>query len=95
MMDIGINEEATFDYAMRNYSIDHFPKVCMCGAKKCRGKITGWKDLPNEQKKAYEGFVAPYLLEIDAKKVLRPVSQSRIRNGRERSGVLQVSSPAS
>jgi hypothetical protein len=95
MRDIGINEEATFDYAMRNYSIDHFPKVCMCGAKKCRGKITGWKDLPNEQKKAYEGFVAPYLLEIDAKKVLRPVSQSRIRNGRERSGVLQVSSPAS
>ena len=50
MRNIGINEEATFDYAMRNYSIDHFPKVCMCGAKKCRGKITGWKDLTTEYK---------------------------------------------
>lgn len=39
----------------------------MCGSKRCRGRITGWKDLPDEQKKEYEGFVAPYLLELDAK----------------------------
>ena len=53
MKDINVNEEATFDYAMRNYSIDHFPKICMCGAKKCRGRITGWKDLSNEQKNSH------------------------------------------
>jgi uncharacterized protein len=67
MRDIIVNEEITFDYAMRNYGVDYFPKKCMCGSKRCRGKITGWKDLPDEIKKEYEGFVAPYLLALDAK----------------------------
>jgi uncharacterized protein len=60
------NEEITFDYAMRNYTIDYFPYKCMCGSGKCRCKITGWKDLPESRKKDYAGFVAPYLLELDA-----------------------------
>lgn len=63
---INVNDEITFDYAMRNYDVDYFPKQCQCGAKTCRGKITGWKDLTNIQKKAYEGMVAPYLLNLDA-----------------------------
>ena len=67
MKDISVNEEITFDYTMRNYTIDHFPQQCMCGSKRCRGRITGWKDLPDEKKIEYEGFVAPYLLELDAK----------------------------
>jgi hypothetical protein len=67
MVEIGVNEEITFDYVMRNYTIDFFPKQCICGSKKCRVRITGWKDLPDEKKKEYEGFVAPYLLELDAK----------------------------
>ncbi len=61
------SEEITFDYAMRNYGVDYFPKKCMCGSDICRGRITGWKDLPDEKKKIYEGFVAPYLLELDAR----------------------------
>ena len=65
--DIRVNEEITFDYAMRNYIIDYFPKKCMCGSPKCRGRITGWKDLPAERKKEYKGFMAPYLLDLDAK----------------------------
>ena len=65
--DIIADEEITFDYAMRNYGVNYFPKQCMCGSKICRGKITGWKDLPDERKKIYEGFIAPYLLELDAK----------------------------
>lgn len=68
MKDISINEEITFDYAMRNYNVDYFPKQCMCSSKRCRCRITGWKDLPDEKKKEYEGFVAPYLLELDAKR---------------------------
>ena len=64
--DIGDDEEITFDYAMRNYGVDHFPKKCTCGSKKCREKITGWKDLPDKRKIEYKGFVAPYLLELDA-----------------------------
>lgn len=65
--EIGINEEITFDYAMRNYIIDYFPNKCMCGSKGCRSRIAGWKDLTDEKKKEYVGFVAPYLLELDAK----------------------------
>jgi len=64
--NISIGEEITFDYAMRNYSIDYFPDNCICGSIECRGKITGWRGLSNEKKKVYEGFVAPYLLELDA-----------------------------
>jgi hypothetical protein len=67
MRDIEINEEATFDYAMRNYKIDYFPGRCECGKQACRGFITGWRDLPQERKDQYSGFVAPYLIEMDAK----------------------------
>jgi len=65
--EIIVNEEITFDYAMRNYGVDYFPKQCICGSERCRGRITGWKDLPDEWKNKYEGFVAPYLLKLDAK----------------------------
>lgn len=67
MKTIDVGEEITFDYAMRNYGIDYFPKVCQCGASNCRKFVTGWKDLPDERKKAYKGFFAPYLLELDTK----------------------------
>lgn len=67
MRDIVVDEEITFDYAMRNYGVAFFPKQCICGSEKCRGIITGWKDLPDELKKKYEGFVAPYLLALDKK----------------------------
>jgi uncharacterized protein len=66
---IAAGEEITFDYAMRNYSIEHFPDGCLCGAEVCRGSVTGWKDLPAERKATYEGEVAPYLLEIDREPV--------------------------
>ena len=59
MRDINVNQEITFDYAMRNYGVNYFPKQCMCGSKGCRGKITGWKDLPDERKKIYKGLLLP------------------------------------
>ena len=69
MRNIVANQEITFDYVMRNYSIDsnYFGMSCECGSKNCRKKITGWKDLPEERKKDYAGFIAPYLLTLDAK----------------------------
>lgn len=67
MRDIKVEEEATFDYAMRNNEIDHFPARCTCGKKACRGSVTGWQDLPQIRKDQYAGFVAPYLIEMDAK----------------------------
>lgn len=67
MREIIPDEEITFDYAMRNYSVDNFERMCQCGAKNCRDRITGWKDLPEEIKKKYAGFIAPYLLDLDPK----------------------------
>jgi hypothetical protein len=67
MRYIKAGEEATFDYAMRNNTIDHFPARCTCGEKACRGSVTGWRDLPQIRKDHYAGFVAPYLIEMDAK----------------------------
>jgi uncharacterized protein len=62
---IGAGQELTFDYAMRNFTIDHFPSVCLCGAARCRGSVTGWKDLPAARKADYGELVAPYLRAID------------------------------
>ena len=69
MRDIAIGDEITFDYAMQNYDVEYAPEVCMCGSRECRGQITGWKDLPEERRKQYEGFVASYLLELDSELV--------------------------
>jgi len=63
---IGIGQELTFDYAMRNFTIDHFPAICLCGATRCRGSVTGWKDLPAARKADYGELVAPYLRMMDA-----------------------------
>lgn len=62
---ITAGQEITFDYAMRNYSVDHFAAHCRCGSPRCRDRITGWKDLPAERKADYHGFAAPYLTDID------------------------------
>lgn len=66
MKSIAEDEETTFDYAMRNFEIEHFTAECSCGAPNCRHHITGWRDLPSARKAAYTGFVAPYLLDMDA-----------------------------
>jgi hypothetical protein len=58
-------QELTFDYAMRNFTIDHFPAACLCGAVGCRGSVTGWKDLPAARKADYGELVAPYLRTMD------------------------------
>lgn len=63
---IGTGQELTFDYAMRNFTIDHFPGVCLCGTARCRGSVTGWKDLPASRKADYGDLVAPYLRAMDA-----------------------------
>lgn len=63
---IDSGQELTFDYAMRNFTIDHFPSACLCGAERCRGSVTGWKDLPARRKADYGELVAPYLRAMDA-----------------------------
>ncbi len=67
MKDGSSDEEITFDYAMRNYGIDHFPEECMCGSSNCRGSVTGWQALSDDKKKEYQDFAAPYLFALDDK----------------------------
>jgi hypothetical protein len=62
---ISAGQELTFDYAMRNFTVDHFPSACLCGAAQCRGSVTGWKDLPAARKADYGELVAPYLRTMD------------------------------
>jgi hypothetical protein len=62
---ISAAQELTFDYAMRNFTIDHFPAMCLCGTALCRGSVTGWKDLPAARKADYGELVAPYLRMMD------------------------------
>ena len=66
MKTIQVGDEITFDYDMRNFLVESFPAQCKCGASNCRGSITGYRNLPAEFKKRYEGFIAPYLLELEA-----------------------------
>ena len=61
MKPIKAGDELTFDYAMENYKIENFPGECLCGAATCRGKINGWKGLPEQKKKQYDGFMPDYL----------------------------------
>jgi hypothetical protein len=71
---IEVGDEITFDYAMRNYVIEHAPAECLCGSTECRRAITGWRDLPAEYKIAYQGLAAPYLLELDRGSSTRPAA---------------------
>ncbi len=67
--DIMKGEEIVFDYAMRNYTVEHFLEECKCGTPQCRGKITGWKNLSAEKKREYKPWAAPYLLELERRSV--------------------------
>jgi hypothetical protein len=57
-------EEVTIDYAAFEYEILFFDH-CLCGAPGCRGRITGYKDLPTDSRLAYGRYVAEYLLDLE------------------------------
>ena len=59
LRDIAIDEELTFDYAMNADEPDEM--TCRCGAKSCRGTITGtdWKR-PELQRK-YDGYFSWFI----------------------------------
>jgi hypothetical protein len=49
-----------------------------------RGSVTGWKDLPDDWKEAYQGFVAPYLLELDENEPVLAHSQHEFSDAAHR-----------
>lgn len=60
-------EAITVDYAVTEFNPQVAGMSCKCGSENCRGKITGYKDLPEKVKKTYkkEGIVLPYLIEME------------------------------
>lgn len=58
---ISPNEELTFDYATFEYEIHHMPEECLCNSEKCRGTISGYKDMPEELREMYGDYIASYL----------------------------------
>jgi uncharacterized protein len=60
---IDCGQEITIDYALRNYVVEFFPDRCLCGVPSCRGRITGWQDLPPVEREKHTQWAAPFLLE--------------------------------
>jgi hypothetical protein len=66
LRDIVAGEELSWDYATAEYEILFMPSHCLCRSARCRGRITGYKDLPAERRRAYGRYVARYLREREA-----------------------------
>jgi len=61
---IAADEEVTIDYAMTEFETAEMAKTkCRCGTAACRGRITGFRDLPEATKQAYACFIAPHLVD--------------------------------
>jgi cyanophycin synthetase len=63
---IGPGEELTVDYATFEQEIAGYNGHCLCGAPSCRGRITGYKDLPEAVREAYGPYIAPHLRAAEA-----------------------------
>ena len=61
MRHIKKGEEITFDYAMTELELQNSFQ-CLCGSDICRGQIGGFKNLPEELKKKYQGYISDYLI---------------------------------
>jgi cyanophycin synthetase len=59
-------EELTVDYATFEQEIAGYNGRCLCGAPSCRGRITGYKDLPEALREAYGPYIAPHLRAVEA-----------------------------
>jgi uncharacterized protein len=66
LREIQPGEELTMDYATFEYEIHYMPSECLCNSEKCRGAITGYKDMPEYLREFYGDYIAAHL------KVLRP-----------------------
>ena len=64
--DIKKGDEVVTDYASFEYETSIDGLKCDCGQKKCRGRIFGFKDLPDSLKKKYEeeGIIPSYLIKL-------------------------------
>ena len=61
MVDIPVDTEITWDYAMTENN-DWF-MTCSCGSPRCRKLITGYRNLPPEFRADYTGFISQWLVD--------------------------------
>lgn len=66
MKDIQKDDEITIDYAMIGYEygneLRENERSCKCGSVICRGKLGCYKELPEEIKRKYKGYISDYLV---------------------------------
>ncbi len=62
---INKGEEITFNYNTTEYDMIKYREDfrCKCGAKKCYGRVKGFKYLNNKEKIALKNWLSPFLLE--------------------------------
>lgn len=65
--DIKSGEEVTIDYSSFEYETVAEGESCNCGQESCRGKISGFKNLPTDIKEKYknEDIIPDYLIRLD------------------------------
>jgi hypothetical protein len=65
MRNIKKDEELAIDYAMIGYEygdeLSEEERICKCGSAICRGRLGCYKELPNEIKEKYKGYISDYL----------------------------------
>ena len=61
MRDIKKGEELTFDYEMCEDS--DWTLHCKCGNKNCRKIIGAFRNMPEETRKKYNGYISDWLKE--------------------------------
>ncbi|HEY1407158.1 MAG TPA: SET domain-containing protein-lysine N-methyltransferase [Spirochaetota bacterium] len=66
MRDIKPGEEVTIDYAMIGYEygaeLPENERMCKCGRATCRGNLGCYKELPEDLRVKYRGYISDYLL---------------------------------
>ena len=62
---IAAGEEITIDYDTFEYEVEHLGGPCRCGSARCRGRVTGYKNLSADVKARFGEMVAEYLRAMD------------------------------
>jgi hypothetical protein len=62
MRDIKKGEELTWDYEMTEKNEFGWRMKCRCGTESCRKSIGNFKNMPEEVRKKYEGYISEWLV---------------------------------
>jgi hypothetical protein len=63
MRDLAVGEEVMWDYAMTE--CNDWLMTCLCGSPRCRGLITGYRNLEPSLREEYAGFISEWLIKAE------------------------------